>query len=40
MQATGVNMEEINQKSESVTHALVEALPYIQKFRDKIMVIK
>jgi len=40
MLATGVNMEEINQKSETVTHALVEALPYIQKFRDKIMVVK
>ena len=33
-------MSDISEKSEVLTHALVEALPYIQKFRDKTMVVK
>jgi len=33
-------MGDVKEQSEILTHALVEALPYIQKFRDKTMVIK
>jgi acetylglutamate kinase len=40
MQVTGVNMGDVMEKSEILTHALVEALPYLRKFRDKTMVVK
>jgi acetylglutamate kinase len=33
-------MGDVSETSEILTHALVEALPYIQKFRDKTMVVK
>ena len=33
-------MSDVREQSEILTHALVEALPYIQKFRNKTMVVK
>ena len=40
MQVIGAEMIYEKEKSENLAHALVEALPYIQKFRDKTIVIK